>query len=83
MFSARCKSIFFFFQTVLAKLQPPELLEVAAEAFQNRKSLLMDIINRRAISDNQPNPEVPVPSWCPRYREMPKQKEWKCCNKHI
>ena len=63
---------------------------MAAEAFQNRKSLLMDIINRTAISNNQPSPEVPVPlapvpSWCKcgRCREMPTQKERKCCNKRI
>ena len=67
-----------------------ELLEVAAEAFQNRQNLLMDIIDRRAISDNKPNPRFPmglatVLSWCKcgRCREMPTQKELKCYNKHI
>ena len=68
-------------------MQHDQLLEVAIEAFETRKSLLTDILNRRN-SSGVPDPQPPsfghvVPEWCKcgRCRQMPKEKERKCCKR--
>ena len=70
----------FFFQGLLTELQHAQRLEVAIEAFETRKSLLTDILNRRN-SSGVSNPQPPsfghiVPEWCKcgRCRQMPKEK---------
>ena len=58
---------------------------MATRVFEDRKSLLVDIINQdRATSDENRSPTLTsVPPWCKclRCHEMPTQKERKCCKR--
>ena len=81
------KSIFYFFpKATLSNLNHEDLLEMAAKVFEDRKSLLIDLISKKmtnAVEEiNQPSFSF-VPSWCQclQCREMPTQKERKCCKK--
>ncbi len=63
-----------------------ELLDMAADFFEVRQSLLIDMLNRiNAPLDPTEEATVPrtVPSWCKCKRcfEMPTAKERKCCKR--
>ena len=76
-------SIFFIQQAELGKLSHEELLALCIQFFSTRISLLHDHIARQQGNSPPVAESQFATSWCKcgRCREMPTQKERKCCGK--
>ena len=72
-------------QATLTSLSHERLLEIATKVFEDRKSLLIDIINQERAGPSNMSTDIvrPIPPWCKcgRCYEMPTQKERRCCKR--
>lgn len=58
-----------------------ELFEIAVSVFEDRRSLLVDLLQQRHTPHVPPAYEQPNWCICGKCREMPTQKERKCCKR--
>ena len=71
----------FNFQETLKAMKHEELDEIAVSVFEDRRSLLLDLLQQRNAPPVPPASEKPNWCICSKCREMPTQKERKCCKR--